>query len=100
MERDWQVLLTVRDQVLKALETARNEKRIGSGLEAQVRLAAPESIHPVLERYRDQLRYVFIVSDVVLDKLPATNGDAALAIRVNSSRTEVRALLELLDARG
>jgi isoleucyl-tRNA synthetase len=85
LKTDWQVLLAVRDQVLKALETARNEKRIGSGLEAQVRLSAPESIYPVLERYCDQLRYVFIVSAVVLDKLPATNGDAALALEVTEA---------------
>lgn len=85
LKSDWQTLLSVRDQVLKALETARNEKRIGSGLEAQIRLSAPESIYPVLERYRDQLRYVFIVSAVVLDKLPATNGDAALTIEVTEA---------------
>ena len=85
LKSDWQMLLSVRDQVLKALETARNEKRIGSGLEAQVHLSAPESIYPVLERYRDQLRFVFIVSAVVLDKLPATNGDAALTIEVTEA---------------
>jgi isoleucyl-tRNA synthetase len=85
LKSDWQMLLSVRDQVLKALETARNEKRIGSGLEAQVHLFAPESVYPVLERYRDQLRYVFIVSMVVLDKLPATNGDAALTIEVTEA---------------
>ena len=82
LKQDWETLLSVRDQALKALEAARNEKRIGSGLEAQIRLAAPESIYPVLDRYRDQLRYLFIVSDVVLEKLPASNGDAGLTIEV------------------
>ena len=67
-ESDWQTLLSVRDEALKSLEAARTEKRIGGGLEAQIRLAAPDSIYPVLERYRDQLRYLFIVSDVVLEK--------------------------------
>src|SRR5208283_1913515 len=80
MERDWQILLSVRDQALKALEAARTEKRIGGGLEAQIRLAAPESIYPVLDRYRDQLRYLFIVSDVVLEKSPVSNGDAGMTI--------------------
>ncbi|HLI62804.1 MAG TPA: isoleucine--tRNA ligase [Terriglobales bacterium] len=82
-ERDWETLLSVRDEALKALETARVEKRIGSSLEAQVRLAAPEGIYPVLERYRDQLRYLFIVSDVVLEKSPAIDGDAGLVITVS-----------------
>ena len=62
MKSDWQTLLSVRDEALKALEAARNEKRIGGSLEAQLRLAAPESVYPLLERYHDQLRYLFIVS--------------------------------------
>jgi isoleucyl-tRNA synthetase len=78
-------LLSVRDEALKVLEAARAEKRIGSSLEAQVRLAAPEGIYPVLERYRDQLRYLFIVSDVVLEKSTASNGDTGLIITVNKA---------------
>ena len=85
MESDWQTLLSVRDETLKALEAARAEKRIGSSLEAQVHLAAPESIYPLLERYRDQLRYLFIVSDVMLEKAPASNGDAGLTIAVSKA---------------
>ena len=88
MERDWEVLLSVRNEALKALEAARAEKRIGGSLEAQVRLSAPESIYPVLERYRDQLRYLFIVSDVVLEKLPASNGDAGLTVEVREAPGE------------
>jgi isoleucyl-tRNA synthetase len=84
-EREWQTLLAVRDETLKALEAARAEKRIGSGLEAQVRVAAPESVYPVLERYREQLRYVFIVSDGVVEKAPASNGDAGLLIAVSKA---------------
>ena len=82
LEADWDLLLSVRSEVLKALEAARNDKRIGGGLEAQVHLVAPESIYPVLERYRGDLRYIFIVSDVVLEKAPAVNGDAGLKITV------------------
>jgi isoleucyl-tRNA synthetase len=85
IKSDWQTLLSVRDEALKALEAARAEKRIGSGLEAQLHLAAPDSIYPVLERYRDQLRYLFIVSDVVLEKATANNGDAGLMITINQA---------------
>ncbi len=85
MESDWQTLLSIRDEALKVLEAARAEKRIGSGLEAQVLLAAPASVYPLLERYRDQLRYLFIVSDVVLAKAPATNGDTGLTIEVSKA---------------
>jgi len=83
VESDWGTLLTVRNEALKALETARAEKQIGGSLEAQLQVAAPEQLYPVLERYRDQLRYLFIVSDVVLQKSPASNGDTGLVITVN-----------------
>jgi len=85
VERDWEVLLSVRDEALKALEVARAEKRIGGSLEAQLRLAAPAGIYSVLERYRDQLRYLFIVSNVVLEALPASNGDAGLTMSVEEA---------------
>jgi isoleucyl-tRNA synthetase len=85
MQNDWQTLLSVRDEALKVLEAARAEKKIGSGLEAQIHLAAPESIYPVLERYRDQLRYLFIVSDVVLERSSVSNGDTGLAITVGKA---------------
>ncbi len=75
-------------EALKVLEAARNEKRIGSSLEAQIRLSAPASIYPVLERYRDQLRYLFIVSDVVLEKMPVSNGDTGLTISVGKAPGE------------
>ncbi len=82
---DWDVLLGVRSEALKALEEARIAKRIGGSLEAQLHLAAPEKLYSVLERHRDQLRYLFIVSDVVLEKLPASNGESGLLISVSKA---------------
>jgi isoleucyl-tRNA synthetase len=82
LESDWETLLTVRSEALKALEAARVQKLIGGGLEAQLHIWAPESIYPVLERYRNDLRYIFIVSSVVLERAPSVNGDAALKITV------------------
>ncbi len=79
---DWDTLLNVRNEVLKALEAARVEKLIGGGLEAQVQIWAPESLYPLLDRYREYLRYLFIVSDVVLENTPGVNGDAPLRITV------------------
>jgi isoleucyl-tRNA synthetase len=88
LEADWDVLLSVRSEALKALEEARIAKRIGGSLEAQLHLAVPEKLYPLLERYRDQLRYLFIVSDVVLEKLLGSNGDAGLVITVNKAPGE------------
>jgi isoleucyl-tRNA synthetase len=85
LEADWDVLLAVRAEALKVLEAARVEKRIGGSLEAQLQIAAPEKIYAVLARHRAQLRYLFIVSDVVLDRAGATNGDTGLVITVNKA---------------
>jgi len=60
----WETLLTVRREVLKALEEARNAKRIRGSLEARVYLRPPDNLLPMLEHYRDHLRYLFIVSAV------------------------------------
>jgi isoleucyl-tRNA synthetase len=64
--QDWTTLRSVRDEVLKALEEARNSKLIGTGLEAQVILTAPDPVYSVLKQYAEQLRYLFIVSAVTL----------------------------------
>jgi isoleucyl-tRNA synthetase len=88
LKSDWQTLLSVRDEALKALEAARNEKRIGGGLEAELKLSAPDSIYPVLDRYRDQLRYLFIVSSVILEKSVAGNGDSGLTFEVTKAPGE------------
>jgi len=85
LEADWDVLLQARSEALKALEEARIAKRIGGSLEAQVHVAVPEKLYPVLERHGDQLRYLFIVSDVKLEKLPASNGESGLTISVSKA---------------
>jgi len=70
---DWTTLRSVRDEVLKALEEARNNKLIGTGLEAQVAISAPDPVYSLLSRQADQLRYLFIVSAVKLTQA-AGNG--------------------------
>jgi isoleucyl-tRNA synthetase len=87
-QQEWTTLRNVRDQVLKALEAARNQKQIGKSLEAQVHLSASDSLYPVLERYRDELRYLFIVSQVELERSTSGNGTSPLAIRVSRAQGE------------
>ncbi len=85
-KEDWTTLHAVRDEVLKALEEARNSKLIGGSLEAQVRVTAPEPVHPVLARYRDELRYIFIVSAVTL--VQGAGGDGVTSVQVQVSKAE------------
>jgi len=80
---EWSSLLGVRDQALKVLEGARARKQIGGSLEAKLQVWAPDPLYSQLERHREQLRYLFIVSQVVLEKAPSTNGDAGLQMEVS-----------------
>lgn len=63
---EWDRLIVVRDEVLKVLEAARQEKVIGAPLEARVRLEADAALLPLLKRYAAQLPALFIVSEVEL----------------------------------
>jgi isoleucyl-tRNA synthetase len=63
----WEMLARVRGEVLKALETARNEKKlINSGLEAKVLLSADLEVKAKLKQHLAQLHSLFIVSQVEL----------------------------------
>lgn len=63
---NWARLFEIRDEVLRALEEARIAKRIGSSLEARVEISAAGDAYDLLEQHRDDLRYIFIVSQVEL----------------------------------
>ena len=65
-EEEMKQLLFLREDVFKALEKAREERRIGNSLEAQVILKAPASQNEIVEKYRDELAALFIVSSVVV----------------------------------
>jgi len=84
-KEDWSTLLAVRGEVLKSLEEARNKDLIGSGLEAQVRLSAAGPVYSVLARYRDQLRYLFIVSAVNLEQGASGNGTGGVTVQVSKA---------------
>lgn len=60
----WERIFTIRDDVLKALEEARNAKQIGSSLEAKVVLTVDKDTTRFLADHFDELRYIFIVSQV------------------------------------
>ena len=64
----WSKFMSVRDDVYKALEEARNEKVIGKSLDAKVTLTEPADLN--LDDIRGSLAQFFIVSQVeVVDKL-------------------------------
>ena len=62
----WAHLFGYRDVVLGKLEEARIAKVIGSSLEARVEISAGSDAYDKLKRQADDLRYIFIVSEVTL----------------------------------
>jgi isoleucyl-tRNA synthetase len=64
----WEVVLSVRSEVTKALEAARVQKRIGHALDAAVTLSADGELYAKLAPYAGDLRSFFIVSAAELLK--------------------------------
>jgi isoleucyl-tRNA synthetase len=81
---EWARLRAVRDEVLKALEEARNNKLIGTGLEAQVSITASDPLYSVLQRHGGDLRYLFIVSAVTLTQ-GSGNGAGGVHVEVKKA---------------
>jgi isoleucyl-tRNA synthetase len=79
---EWTSLMGVRDEGLKALETARQEKLIGSSLEAAVLLKAASPLAALLAQHAVQLRALLIVSDVRVEEAASGNGAGAVHIEV------------------
>ena len=65
----WNQLFFRRDEVMKALEIARNEKLVGKSLEAKLTIfVQDENVYKMLADFGQELATVFIVSNVTLSK--------------------------------
>jgi isoleucyl-tRNA synthetase len=86
---NWTHLAAIRPQVLKALEDARNNKTINSGLEAKVTLSASGDQIELLAKYASSLPALFIVSQVRLEPRPgAGNSNSADEVVVRVERAD------------
>ena len=82
---NWARLAAIRPQVLKALEEARNNKVINSGLEAKVILSATGEQASLLAKYAASLPALFIVSQVELEPASAagkSDSNESIGVRV------------------
>jgi isoleucyl-tRNA synthetase len=77
---NWEKLFEIRDDVLQSLEEARVGKQIGSSLEARLEISAAGDSYDLLTRYRDDLRYIFIVSQV--DVVRSDEGVSGVMVKV------------------
>jgi len=79
---EWERLLEARDEVLRGLEVARKDKRIGSAQEAAVELAVPEASFDFLAAHREDLETMCIVSRLAVRRTAESAADPAIAVRV------------------
>ena len=86
--RHWEQVFEVRDVVLRALEEARNAKIIGSSLEARVSIMTDTPTLQLLQHLRDDLRYIFIVSQVDLTLAGEGEATERLTVRVERAAGE------------
>jgi isoleucyl-tRNA synthetase len=78
--KNWERLFEIRDEVLQSLEAARVAKQIGSSLDAQLEISAAGDSYELLARYREELRYIFIVSQVAVVRADA--GATGVVVKV------------------
>jgi isoleucyl-tRNA synthetase len=62
LEEKWTSFMRLRDDVLKALEEARNQKVIGKSLTAKVSLYVNENTKTLLDSIHENMQQLFIIS--------------------------------------
>lgn len=82
LRSDWVALMSVREEALKALEVARQNKTIGSALEAKLKISAAEPLFATLKKYAGQLRFLLIVSGLEVSQAASGNGGGAVSVEV------------------
>jgi len=90
LAQKWDVLLAVRGEVTKALETARSNKLIGHALDAFVTISAGDDLYQSMQPYAADLKSILIVSRVELVKAEALE-DAFESQEVEGLRIRVEA---------
>ena len=76
-EAEWQTLIAVKSAVNKFIEAARTAKTVGSNLSAKVELWANDELKAVLDKLGDELRFVLITSQVIVNDFDAAQGEAS-----------------------
>ncbi|MCX7714721.1 MAG: isoleucine--tRNA ligase [Clostridia bacterium] len=76
MEEKWNRIIEIRDDVLKALEIARNEKKIGKSLEAAAVVYAKGETYDFLKAIEPELAQIFITSSAAVEGADKADDDA------------------------
>ncbi len=92
--KSFELLLSVRNEVTKAIEPLRREGVVGHGLDTRVTLFLAPALQAALEGLGTELRPVFIVSQLVLEDIAKAPAEAVrgevegLAVLVEKARGE------------
>lgn len=78
--KKWQIVRSVRETVTAAIEPLRADKSIGSSLQAEVQITAPEEVAGYLKTLDEELRFVLLVSKATVVK----GDELAVTARVSS----------------
>ncbi len=85
---EWKQIFAVRDEALRVLEEARQGKRIGKGLEAEIQIFASGDLLKLLQRHAAGLKEIINVSAVSV--VPASDGQdgsvAAIALPASGTK--------------
>ncbi|KPN72488.1 isoleucine--tRNA ligase [Neisseria sp. 83E34] len=66
--RKWEAVRQAREAVTAAIEPLRVDKTVGSSLQAEVEITAPEELAGYLKALGDELRFVLLVSKATVNK--------------------------------
>jgi len=70
---EWKQIFGLRDAAMIKLEEARQEKRIGKGLEAELEVLVTGNLHRLLSRYAPALKEILNVSKVTVIEDPSNS---------------------------
>ncbi len=91
LEKKWNLILSVKDEISRALEMARKDKLIGHSLDARVYVSLPDALKPALSGQEETLREVLIVSQLEFRELTeGVEGKELEGIKIAVERAEGR----------
>ncbi len=87
----WQSILETRSAVSKQLENLRNEKLVGSSLDAEVTVFCDGELNRNLNALEDELRFVLITSEASVASLDQASGESIEASLSNGETIRIEA---------
>ena len=86
----WDQLILLKNEVNKEIEEKRNLNEIGSSLEAEVTLVCDDNSYMLLNDLKDELKFLFISSNVILNLKEKSNDNSSppISIKISKSSNE------------